>query len=101
MPTPSATTSRFSCARRAAAPTPSAPPERFPGRPPRRLLALGALAFACLLIEGASADWSGVYLKDELGTGPGLAALGFTAFSVTMTLGRIFGDRLGARVGGV
>jgi MFS family permease len=31
--------------------------------PPRRLWALGALAFACLLIEGASADWSGVYLK--------------------------------------
>ena len=26
--------------------------------------------------------------------GPGFAALGFTAFSVTMTLGRIFGDRL-------
>src|SRR4051794_35770501 len=28
-------------------------------RPPRKLWALGALAFACLLIEGASADWSG------------------------------------------
>jgi MFS family permease len=70
-------------------------------RPPRRLWALGALAFACLLIEGASADWSGVYVKDELGTGPGLAALGFTAFSVTMTLGRIFGDRLVARLGSV
>jgi MFS family permease len=63
-------------------------------RPPRRLWALGALAFACLMIEGASADWSGVYLKDELGTGPALAALGFTAFSVTMTAGRLVGDRL-------
>jgi MFS family permease len=70
-------------------------------RPPRRLWGLGALAFACLLIEGASADWSGVYIKDELGTGAGLAALGFTAFSVTMTLGRIFGDRLVARLGSV
>jgi fucose permease len=70
-------------------------------RPPRKLWALGALAFACLLIEGASADWSGVYIKDELGTGPGVAALGFTAFSVTMTLGRIFGDRLVARLGSV
>jgi fucose permease len=68
-------------------------------RPPRRLWALGALAFACLLIEGASADWSGVYIKDELGTGPGFAALGFTAFSVTMTLGRVFGDRLVTRLG--
>jgi MFS family permease len=70
-------------------------------RPPRGLWALGALAFACLLIEGASADWSGVYIKDELGTGPGFAALGFTAFSVTMTLGRIVGDRLVLALGPV
>jgi MFS family permease len=68
-------------------------------RPPRRLLALGALAFACLLIEGASADWSGVYLRDELGTTAAVAALGFTAFSVTMTLGRLLGDRLVDRFG--
>jgi MFS family permease len=70
-------------------------------RPPRRVWALGGLAFACLLIEGASADWSGVYLKDELGTGAGMAALGFTAFSVTMTLGRLVGDRLVERFGPV
>jgi MFS family permease len=70
-------------------------------RPPRRLWALGALAFACLLIEGASADWSGVYIKDELGTGPALAALGFTAFSVTMTAGRLIGDRIVMRAGAV
>jgi MFS family permease len=68
-------------------------------RPPRALWALGALAFACLLIEGASGDWSGVYLRDELGTSAGVAALGFTAFSITMTLGRLFGDRLVARFG--
>jgi MFS family permease len=68
-------------------------------RPPRGLWALGALAFACLLVEGASGDWSGVYLRDELGTSAGVAALGFTAFSATMTLGRIFGDRLVARFG--
>jgi MFS family permease len=68
-------------------------------RPPRRLLALGALAFACLLIEGASADWSAVYLRDELGTAAATAALAFTAFSVTMTLGRLVGDRLVGRFG--
>jgi MFS family permease len=68
-------------------------------RPPRRLLALGMLAFACLLLEGASSDWSGVYLRDELGTSAATAALGFTAFSVTMTLGRLFGDRLVDRFG--
>ena len=68
-------------------------------RPPRRLLALGGLAFACLLIEGASSDWSGVYLRDELDTSAAIAALAFTAFSVTMTLGRLFGDRLVDRLG--
>jgi MFS family permease len=70
-------------------------------RPPRRLWAIGALGFACLLIEGASADWSGVYLKDELGASPGAAALGFTAFSVTMTAGRLLGDRLVEELGPV
>ncbi len=70
-------------------------------RPPRQLWALGALAFACLLIEGAAADWSGVYLKDELDTTAATAALGFTAFSVTMTLVRVYGDRIVARLGPV
>jgi MFS family permease len=68
-------------------------------RPPRRLWALGLLAFSCLLIEGASADWSAVYLHSEVGSTAAVAALGFTAFSVTMTLGRIGGDRLVARLG--
>lgn len=68
-------------------------------RPPRRLWALGALAFACLLIEGACADWSGVYLHEELDASAGFAALGFAAFSITMVLGRLFGDRLVAALG--
>ena len=68
-------------------------------RPPARIWVLGALAFACLLIEGACADWSAVYLRDELDSGPGVAALGFTAFSVTMTVGRLVGDRLTAAIG--
>jgi MFS family permease len=40
-----------------------------------------------------------VYLRDELGTTAAIAALGFTSFSVTMTLGRVFGDRLVDRFG--
>jgi len=70
-------------------------------RPPAKLIPLGLLAFACLLIEGASGDWSGVYMRDELGTSAGVAALGFTAFNLTMTAGRIVGDRLVARFGSV
>lgn len=70
-------------------------------RPPRQLWALGALALSCLLIEGAAADWSGVYPKDELGTTAATAALGFTSFSVTMTVVRVYGDRIVARFGPV
>ena len=70
-------------------------------RPPARLVPLGLLAFACLLIEGASGDWSGVYLRDELGTSAAVAALGFTAFNLTMTAGRIVGDRLVDRFGSI
>ena len=56
-------------------------------RPPRRLWALGFLAFACLLIEGASADWSAVYMRDSLGSSAGVAVLAYTGFSVMMTSG--------------
>ena len=67
--------------------------------PPRRVWALGTLAFACLLIEGASGDWSAVYLRDDLGASAAAGALAFTAFSITMTLGRVYGDRLVERFG--
>jgi hypothetical protein len=68
-------------------------------RPPARILALGAVACACMLIEGASADWSAVYMRLELGSSAGVAALGFTSFSVTMTLFRVAGDRLTSALG--
>ncbi|BBL79525.1 MFS transporter [Rubrobacter xylanophilus] len=68
-------------------------------RPTRALAGLGVVAFCVLLGEGAMADWSAVYLDDTLGTGPGLAAAGYAAFSVAMTAGRLAGDRLNRRFG--
>lgn len=68
-------------------------------RPPRRLLALAVLAFACLLLEGAAADWSAVYLRDSAKGSAAAAALGFTAFSVAMTAVRLAGDALTLRLG--
>jgi fucose permease len=65
----------------------------------RVVLALGVLGVCGLVGEGAAGDWSAVYLKDNLGTSAGFAALGFAAFSVTMTLGRAVGDRLIHRFG--
>jgi MFS family permease len=65
--------------------------------PPRALWALGAIAFCTAIGEGAMADWSGVYLAREIGTTTAFAALGFAAFSLTMTAGRLLGDRLATR----
>lgn len=69
--------------------------------PTRALLGLGVVSFCVLLGEGAMADWSAVYLEDTLGTGAGLAAAGYAAFSLAMTAGRLAGDRLNRRFGPV
>ena len=68
-------------------------------RPTRVLLVLGIVAFCALLNEGAMSDWSAVYLRDIIATNAGLAAAGFTVFSITMAVGRLSGDRLAARFG--
>jgi HAD superfamily hydrolase (TIGR01509 family) len=75
------------------------------GEPPRaarrRLIALGLLAFCCLLCEGAAADWSAVYVDRSLAASAAVAALAYTAFSTAMAFGRLAGDGLTARVGSV
>ena len=68
-------------------------------RPTRSLVGLGVISFCVLLGEGAMADWSAVYLRNSLETGPGLAAAGYAAFSLTMATGRLFGDRLAEAFG--
>jgi MFS family permease len=65
------------------------------------LMALAAMAFACFLVEGAANDWSAVYLHSSLGASSGLAAVAYAAFALTMTAGRLAGDRLAERVGPV
>ncbi len=65
--------------------------------PPRALWALGFVAFSAALGEGSMADWSAIYLQDVVGTSEANAALGFAAFSLLMTAGRLAGDTLVAR----
>lgn len=65
--------------------------------PKRALWPLGAVAFSCAIAEGAMADWSAVYLSQVLNTSASFAALGFAAFSLTMTIGRLWGDKLSQR----
>ncbi|GAA4262372.1 hypothetical protein GCM10022255_098770 [Dactylosporangium darangshiense] len=65
------------------------------------VLVLGGLAFCALVGEGAAADWSAVYLRDNLGGTAGFAAAGYAAFAIAMTAGRVVGDRLTALLGPV
>ncbi len=65
--------------------------------PERALWALGAVAFCAAIAEGAMADRSAVYLNQVLNTTAAYAALGFAAFSLTMTVGRLLGDSISAR----
>ena len=51
------------------------------------------------MAEGAAADWSAIYLHDDLGAGTATAALAYTAFSLAMGASRLIGDSLVARTG--
>ncbi|NWF30817.1 MFS transporter [Streptomyces sp. PKU-EA00015] len=76
------------------------PPPRF-ALPPRSALVIGAIGFCAVFAEGASLDWSAVYLRDVLDTSPGLAAASTTAFALTMAVARLAGDRIVDRFGPV
>ncbi|MFJ2033017.1 MFS transporter [Streptosporangium sp. NPDC087985] len=65
------------------------------------IVLMGVVAFAGLVGEGAAVDWTAVYLFDDLGASPGIAALGFAVFSTAMTIGRFAGDHLARRFGPV
>jgi len=52
-----------------------------------------------MLVEGAIADWSAIYLRTSVLTGPGLAALGYAVFSGAMAGGRLTGDYLTGKLG--
>ncbi|MGC9669651.1 MFS transporter [Planosporangium sp. 12N6] len=65
------------------------------------LVFLGVLAMFALVGEGAAADWSAVYLRDNLHSSAGFAAYAYAAFSIAMTAGRLCGDWLTRRLGPV
>jgi predicted MFS family arabinose efflux permease len=64
------------------------------------VLFIGALCFIAFLAEGAMLDWSAVFLTSVSGLRPAYAGLGYAVFSLTMTVGRLTGDRLVQRFGG-
>ncbi len=60
---------------------------------------LAALALCGQIIESVTASWSGVYVRDDLGSSAIWAAGSYAAFAIAMALGRLFGNRVTARYG--
>ncbi|WP_436958932.1 MFS transporter [Streptomyces sp. SudanB182_2057] len=76
------------------------PPPRF-ALPPRSALLIGAVGFCAVFAEGATLDWSAVFLRDRLDGSAGLAASATTGSMLTMAVARIAGDAVVNRFGAV
>ncbi|MDO9352345.1 MAG: MFS transporter [Solirubrobacteraceae bacterium] len=63
----------------------------------RTVLLLGFMGLACMLCEGAAADWSAVQLRESLGASGAVAGLAYASFSAGMVVLRFTGDRLMVR----
>jgi fucose permease len=84
--------------------SPNAPAEghgdavKRPGRHAARwsggMVLLGAIAFAAMLCEGATADWAAVYLSGPLHTTGVVPGLGYATFALAMVTVRLSGNRL-------
>ena len=58
---------------------------------------VAAIAFAGIIVEGGTADWSALYLREFSHASPGIAAGGFAAFALAATVVRFRADLLTAR----
>ncbi|MCZ0211067.1 MFS transporter [Streptomyces sp. UMAF16] len=76
------------------------PPPRF-ALPPRSALLIGAVGFCAVFAEGATLDWSAVFLRGRLDSSAGLAASATTGSMLTMAVARIAGDAVVNRFGAV
>lgn len=76
------------------------PPPRF-ALPPRSALLIGTVGFCAVFAEGASLDWSAVFLRDRLDSSAAVAAACTTGFMLTMAVARIAGDAMVNRFGAV
>lgn len=58
------------------------------------VIAIGALSLLAMLAEGGVLDWGALFMIEAHQASVGLAGFAYTGFAVTMTLGRMLGDRL-------
>jgi MFS family permease len=67
--------------------------------PRNYVLFLAVLAFVTMLAEGSMLDWSAVFLVEKVGMIEKNAGIGFTAFSIAMTISRFSGNFIIQRIG--
>lgn len=67
--------------------------------PKRAVFGLAFLAFCTMFSEGVIADWSAVYMTEELRSGAFYTGLAFSGYAMMMALGRFSGDMLIPRFG--
>ncbi|MGW3897515.1 MFS transporter [Micromonospora profundi] len=62
-----------------------------------RVVLFGVMGAIVLTVEAGVADWSGVYLHENLRASLGAAGMGYVLFAIFQTAGRLVGDRLQER----
>ncbi|MFC9927537.1 MFS transporter [Streptomyces sp. NPDC127190] len=70
-----------------------------PGGSRRLVFVFGLVALCTAYGEGAMADWGALHLQQDLAASAGTAAVGYACFALAMTLGRLTGTTLLARLG--
>jgi predicted MFS family arabinose efflux permease len=63
------------------------------------VILLGVMCFVTFLAEGSVLDWSALFITQQHGVDRAWGGLAYAAFSATMTIGRLTGDRIVARYG--
>ncbi len=69
--------------------------------PTRATLALGALCFLALMIEGSVLDWGAIFLREKFATDVAFSALAFGTYQGGMAVARFTGDYLRHMFGAV
>nr|WP_258177229.1 MFS transporter [Streptomyces solincola] len=77
----------------------SPPSGRMEPRARRLVTVFGLIALCTAYGEGAMADWGALHLEEDLHAHPGLAAAGYSAFALAMTVGRLSGTTMLERLG--
>ncbi|MDQ0122126.1 MFS family permease [Pseudomonas lini] len=71
----------------------------FFARPRGTVSLLAALTFICLLVEGAMLDWGAILLGTLQHVPSASGAIGYSLFTLTMSIGRLSGDWASAKFG--